>query len=82
MKNKVSILNSPQLRSTNGRNSFLRNNSLVRVLVGSHRGKESSIIRVFPNGYVSLKDVNVTNSRGKDVPVKIHHSNLMIIGTQ
>ena len=72
---------SKELRKEKGKRSMLvKKGYKVRVLRGSHKGKEGLVIRVsHVRGKVYVEGITTTTARGQEKPMGISPSNVMII---
>lgn len=82
-KNRLHVHLSKDLRAkttTKKRAIQVRKNDRVRVMRGSHAGKEAKVSRVSVIGMkVFLEGMTVKNQRGKEILVPFQPSNLLLI---
>jgi len=75
----VAPLDKALEKQVNRKRVSLRKGDTVKVLVGSNKGKTSTVERVnYDKGVVYLKDFKVTNSRGQEKLLPFQASNLII----
>ena len=75
---------SPELRSTVGKRSMLvKTGDKVRVMRGSHKGKEGKVARVsYVKRVVYVEGITLSNAKGEEVLKAIPPSNLMILKSE
>lgn len=80
-RNMLHIHLSPELRKKLKKRSILvRKGDKVKVLRGSYKGKQGMVIEVdYKKTVLFVEGVSKVNSRGKDVFISIHPSNVMLI---
>jgi len=78
-KQIVAPLDKQMQKAVNKKRASLRKGDTVKIMVGTHKGKTSSIFKVnYDKGLVYLKDIKVTNSRGQEKMPPFNASNLLI----
>ncbi len=80
-KNMLHVHLSPELRKKLKKRSVLvRRGDKVRIMRGAFKGKEGSVIEVdYKKTVLFIEGISRVNSRGKDVFIPIHPSNVMLI---
>ena len=62
------------------RSVLVRRGDKVRIMRGAFKGKEGSVIEVdYKKTVLFIEGISRVNSRGKDVFIPIHPSNVMLI---
>ena len=72
---------SKELRKTIGKRSLrVKRGYTVKIMRGAHKGKEAKIVKVMlKEGKVHLEGITRRKSDGKEVPLPIDPSNLLIV---
>ncbi len=83
-KNRLHVHLSKDLRSkmkTKRRALLLRKNDKVKIMRGPEKGKEAKVIKVNTKDLtVLLEGIVVKTIRGKEVPLPVKSSNLLLVG--
>jgi len=75
----VSPLDKNMQKEVSKKRAVIRKGDTVKIMVGTHKGKTSSVIKVdYDKGAIQLKDIKVTNSRGQEKHTPFNASNLLI----
>lgn len=75
----VAPIDKTLIKQVDKKRIALRKGDGVKILVGDHKGKTSTIDRVnYDRGVVYLKDIRVTNTRGQEKHLPFRASNLVI----
>jgi large subunit ribosomal protein L26e len=83
-KNRLHVHLSKDLRSkmkTKKRSLLLRKNDKVKIMRGPEKGKEAKVVKINTKDLtVLLEGVVVKTIRGKEVPIPVKSSNLLLVG--
>ncbi len=72
-------LSSELRKELKKRNSVVKKGYTVKVMRGSHKGKEGRVIRVsYMKRLIYIEGITRPNARGEDKPTPIHPSNVVI----
>lgn len=83
-KNRLHVHLSKDLRSkmkTKKRSLLLRKNDKVKIMRGPEKGKEAKVVKINTKDLtVILEGIVVKTIRGKEVPIPLKSSNLLLVG--